>query len=123
MWMVDEKLAAEARKSAVEKIDRKKREYAEKRKGTAAEKPKKREVKEKGKKEKDMEKISRMMNNIGTKLKMSPNIENTQNVQLKFLRKVAKKGDSELIDDERLLGMVQCYHFFRRLCIKKCYKK
>ena len=58
-----------------------------------------------------------MVNNIGPRLKVVAHIETAQNAQLKFLRKQLKKSDSELLKDNRMIGMMQCYHFFRQLWV------
>ena len=107
-------MATEAKSEALEKIGKKREGYSKKRVGEPTQ-DKRREVKSKSKKEKEIEKMKLMLSKIGSRLKN----REKQMKTLPFLRKGVKKSENELINDERMLGMMQCYHFFRSLCICK----
>jgi len=44
-------------------------------------------------------------------------MEKVQKNQLKYLRKQAGRNSEQIKNDERILGMLQCFHFFRDLWI------
>ncbi|MDR3547161.1 MAG: hypothetical protein P4M11_02590 [Candidatus Pacebacteria bacterium] len=110
--------------ASISKISQKRAGYVARRKKpsnqAAAQKPagpRMPEQKWREKKARDMERARRMVSHLGNRLRMNPNLEAAQNVQLRFLREAARKGTEELVDDGRVLGMLQCYHFFRHLCM------
>jgi len=77
---------------------------------------KRKELKIKDKQERNTARIERMLLTLGPKLKTVTNAECKKNEQLKYLRKQAKRTNTELLNDERVIGMMQCYHIFRTLC-------
>lgn len=99
----------------LEKIEKKRNLYL-KRRSPSRGVGRKREAKAKEKQERNTGRIGRMVLTLGSKLKTVKDAEHVKNVQLKLLRKQAKRPVAELANDDRVIGMMQCYHLFRTLC-------